>query len=152
MTSEGGGWFVATIPNAGCANIVFSNNGSPQTADLYRCGEGWYDNGVWYSARSSSISSADVVEREAKMQLRQNYPNPVTDFATISFTLAEKSPVTLRIYNPQGVEVEMLLNNVLDAGTHEVQFDASRYNSGLYVYRLQSGRWIETRKLLVTKK
>jgi len=48
MTAEADGWYSYTIGNAACSNLIFSNNGASQTADLYRCGEGWYMDGTWY--------------------------------------------------------------------------------------------------------
>ncbi|WNJ20264.1 glucan 1,4-alpha-maltotetraohydrolase domain-containing protein [Pontibacter sp. G13] len=50
MTAEGNGWYYFDIPNSTCADLIFSNNGGSQTNDLYRCGEGWYDGGVWYNS------------------------------------------------------------------------------------------------------
>ena len=51
MVPEGSGWFKYTIPNAASSNIIFSNNGAGQTADLTRTGDGWYKNGVWTSSQ-----------------------------------------------------------------------------------------------------
>ena len=51
MTSESGGWYYYTFATSTCADIVFSNNGSQQTSDLYRCGDGWYQDGTWYDSQ-----------------------------------------------------------------------------------------------------
>ncbi len=53
MTDMGNGWYSYTLPCADCANIIFSDNGANQTADLYRCGDGWY-NGSWHNSNPDS--------------------------------------------------------------------------------------------------
>jgi hypothetical protein len=53
MRPEGDGWYGYTIAGDTCANVIFSDNGASQTADLSRCGEGWYLNGVWYGQHPS---------------------------------------------------------------------------------------------------
>jgi alpha-amylase len=50
LTPEGNGWFGVTIQRAASAHLIFNNNPSPQTADLFRAGEGWYDDGTWYDS------------------------------------------------------------------------------------------------------
>jgi alpha-amylase len=57
MAAEGSGWYLATVPGASSANIVFDNNPSPQTRDLSRAGEGWYDGGTWYDSAPSAPTS-----------------------------------------------------------------------------------------------
>jgi len=59
MTAEGGGWYAYTIPCSDCASIIFSDNGSNQTANLSRCGEGWYD-GSWHSS-NPDVGGGDLV-------------------------------------------------------------------------------------------
>jgi glycosidase len=58
MTSEGGGWYGYTIPNATCASIIFSNNGATQTANLSRCNEGWYDGGIWSNSDPAAATAS----------------------------------------------------------------------------------------------
>jgi len=69
--------------------------------------------------------------------LHQNYPNPFNPTTTIEFTLAQDAIVTLKIYNTLGQEVAALLQNeMMDEGTQEVEFDASRLASGVYYCRI----------------
>lgn len=59
MNNDGNGWYSYTIPCANCSNIIFSDNGANQTADLNRCGEGWYD-GSWHSSQPGGASGGDL--------------------------------------------------------------------------------------------
>jgi len=70
--------------------------------------------------------------------LIQNYPNPFNPTTMISFNLVVDSKVTLKIYNLLGQEVSTLLNQNLTAGLHEVNFDATGLNSGIYFYQLEA--------------
>ncbi|NJO89386.1 MAG: starch-binding protein [Chloroflexia bacterium] len=77
---DGDGWYSYTLAGVECANVIFSNNGSPQTANLYVCGDGWYDNG-WVSA-PSNLKSAKVNENqmvEIEKTILFPYPNPFKD-------------------------------------------------------------------------
>ncbi len=73
----------------------------------------------------------------AAYQLYQNYPNPFNPATTIRFDLPQQAVVTLKIYNILGQEVTTLYDRQqMDVGTQEVQFDASRLASGVYIYRM----------------
>lgn len=76
----------------------------------------------------------------------QNYPNPST---TICYGLPSRSHVTLTVFNTLGQQLATLVNGEMEAGYHEVQFDASWPASGVYLYRLQAGSFVETRKLVL---
>ncbi len=84
--------------------------------------------------------------------LKNNYPNPFNPSTTIEYSLAEKSKVTLIIYNVLGQEVARLLNNeVIPAGVHQAQWSASSLSSGVYYYRLEAGDFVKTQKMLLVK-
>ncbi|MBD3331217.1 DUF4397 domain-containing protein [candidate division GN15 bacterium] len=83
--------------------------------------------------------------------LDQNYPNPFNPSTTISFTLPERSNVTLDVYNMLGQKVETLVNGPKQAGRHEVDFDASSLASGVYFYRIESTAGSETKKMMLLK-
>jgi hypothetical protein len=87
-------------------------------------------------------------------RLNQNYPNPFNPTTTIEFELPEDAMVTLKIYNLLGQEVETLINQEeLYEGTNEVPFDASRYASGVYYYRLivNEGQFQQVKKMMLLK-
>lgn len=87
----------------------------------------------------------------AAYTLSHNYPNPFNPSTTISYSLPERSRVTLMVFNTLGQQVAILRDDVRDAGDHEVVFDASALPSGVYLYRMCAGTYVETKKLLLLK-
>ncbi len=83
--------------------------------------------------------------------LNQNYPNPFNPETTFKFSLKEAGNTKLAVYNILGQEVAILVNNNLSAGNHEIKFDASALTSGMYVYRIESGSFTDTKKMLLLK-
>jgi len=83
--------------------------------------------------------------------LNQNYPNPFNPTTTISYTLPERSAVSLRVYNILGQIVETLVNTEQTSGNHVVVFDANRLSSGVYFYRLEAGRFTQVMKMMLLK-
>ena len=86
-----------------------------------------------------------------KYSLKQNYPNPFNPTTQIKFQIPESSIVSLKIYNMLGQEVAELLNEIKTAGVYDVTFNAANLASGTYFYRLQSGNFIQTKKLMLIK-
>jgi hypothetical protein len=85
-------------------------------------------------------------------KLEQNYPNPFNPSTNIQFQLPAATNVTLKIYNILGQEVATLLNNErLTAGLQTVPFNASSLASGVYLYRLEAGSFVQTRKMTLIK-
>jgi photosystem II stability/assembly factor-like uncharacterized protein len=84
-------------------------------------------------------------------KLAQNYPNPFNPTTTISFQLKADSYVTLKVYDVLGREVRTLVNENLKPGSYETRFDGTGLASGVYMYRLQAGDFIQTRKLILLR-
>ncbi len=84
-------------------------------------------------------------------RLSQNYPNPFNPSTTISFGLPKAGLTKLVIYDVLGKEVKTLVDEQRNAGTYEVNFDASSMASGVYFYSLTSGDFTETMKMLLVK-
>ncbi|MCW8814161.1 MAG: multicopper oxidase domain-containing protein, partial [Chlorobium sp.] len=85
-------------------------------------------------------------------RLEQNYPNPFNPSTTINFSVPnENTLVSLKIYNSLGQEVGTLINQIVPAGNHEVQFDASSLSSGVYFYTLNAGNFVESKKMILMK-
>ena len=83
--------------------------------------------------------------------LAQNYPNPFNPTTTINYQLQFSGRVTLKVFNILGREVAALVNEDKPAGNYSVNFDAGRLSSGIYFYRLQSGNFIATKKMILLK-
>jgi hypothetical protein len=85
----------------------------------------------------------------ADFRLAQNYPNPFNPSTTIAFTLTKTSAVNLTVYDMLGREVSVLLNEKRDAGVHETKFNGAGLASGVYLFRLNAGGYVQTRKMLL---
>lgn len=86
------------------------------------------------------------------VELQQNYPNPFNPSTTIAYGLPKSGKVTLEIFDILGRKVAALLNNEYKpAGRHTIQFNASHLASGLYIYRLRTGKDVIVRKLTLIK-
>jgi hypothetical protein len=100
----------------------------------------------------SDIVEIDLTGAPSEFTLSQNYPNPFNPTTSIKFELAKESNVTLRIYNTLGEEVTTLLNNeIRSAGVYNLTFDASTLASGTYIYRLQAGDVVLSKKMILAK-
>ncbi|MCI0450616.1 MAG: T9SS type A sorting domain-containing protein [Chlorobi bacterium] len=89
-----------------------------------------------------------------EFELKQNYPNPFNPVTNIRFDvpiIEAHRNVSLQIYNVLGREVTTLINEQLNPGTYEIQWDASNYPSGVYLYQLKASEFSETRKMVVVK-
>lgn len=96
-------------------------------------------------------SVANNEENISSLPLTQNYPNPFNPVTKIRFFLSNTSNVTLKIYDVLGHHIETLVDNRITAGQHEVEWNATGIASGVYLYQLQTDRFIESKKLLVLK-
>ncbi len=84
-----------------------------------------------------------------KFHLEQNYPNPFNPTTTIRFSLAERTFVSLAIYNTVGQRVATLVNQDLPAGETSVTWDASGFASGIYFMKMQAGNSVQIRKMIL---
>jgi hypothetical protein len=93
----------------------------------------------------------EFFESGLDFSLEQNYPNPFNPNTIIGFNLPNKSFVELKVYDILGREVAIILNEEKNAGLNEVLFNASSLSSGVYLYRLRAGNFIQTRKMILLK-
>ena len=82
-----------------------------------------------------------------KFELSQNYPNPFNPTTTIKFNLPEAGNVKLTLFNILGQEIKTLVNEFKESGVHTINFDASELNSGIYIYKIEAGSFVQTRKM-----
>ncbi len=98
------------------------------------------------------VSNELLEENPLDYRLSQNYPNPFNPSTNIEFRLGNSSNVTLKVFDVLGREVATLISDQLyTEGSHSVRFDASKLASGLYLYRLEAGGFIQTRKMMLIK-
>ena len=83
--------------------------------------------------------------------LRQNYPNPFNPATTIAYELPHASHVSVTVYDMLGQQVSVVVDGTMEAGVHEVRFDASGLSSGLYHYRLSAGSFVQTRSMVLVR-
>ena len=83
--------------------------------------------------------------------LQNNYPNPFNPRTAIEFSIPKSEFVTLKIYNAVGMEVTTLVSDRLTVGSYHYEWNASSLASGVYLYRLQAGEYVETRKMVLLK-
>jgi hypothetical protein len=100
--------------------------------------------------RSTALGNSPDIP--LRFSLDQNFPNPFNPSTTINFTLAEDGFVSLRIFDVLGREVMVLVHDELKAGVlHSATFQAGNLGSGMYLCRLESGKNIQTRKILLVR-
>lgn len=99
-------------------------------------------------------SVSGLKERNEKPEgfaLKQNYPNPFNPSTNIQFSIGEAAKVKLTVFNILGQEVTTLVNNRLNRGSYTFDFNGSQYASGVYIYRLEAGDFVQQKKMILIK-
>jgi sugar lactone lactonase YvrE len=97
------------------------------------------------------VSVSKEGEITGNYKLFQNYPNPFNPNTIIRFQIKDSRFVSLKIYNIRGQKAAMLLNKKFSAGTYEVEWDASKFPSGIYFYRLETEKFQDTKRMILVK-
>ena len=134
--------WVSLIDSIGLSGVAFEPG-----IQIYTF-QGAIVNGVQYGTITDIVGNQTS---PSMFQLHQNYPNPFNPSTMISFSLPRSGDVSLKIFNLLGEEVATLVSGQMDAGIHTVQWDATGQPSGVYFYRLHSGDYEETRKLVLLR-
>ena len=93
---------------------------------------------------------SDIIPTE--FNLIQNYPNPFNPATKIRFSIPNTSQVRVSVYDILGREVTILVNEQLNPGTYEAEFDGTDYPSGVYFYRLTAdGQYIDSKRMMILK-
>ncbi len=125
------------------SRIVDSIAVDPKGWLLCKVGSVTYDPTVSVDGQPAAQPGAFVLE--------QNYPNPFNPVTTISYQLPVTSPVRLVVHDMLGREVALLVKEKKEPGNYEVRFDGSGLSSGVYLYQMQAGDFVQTRRLLLLK-
>ncbi len=119
---------------------------------FWRVGSDGVNGTSWSETYSFTVdANAKATDLPEGFALEQNYPNPFNPATTIPFSLSDDSDVTLEIYNMLGQRVATLVDGYLASGRHEINWNASDQPSGMYIYRLTSGREVRTMTLTLVK-
>ena len=86
-----------------------------------------------------------------EFQLSQNYPNPFRERTTIKYCVPDKMKVMLEVFDSDNRKVKTLINEIKEAGTYKVEFNAKELVSGEYLYKLESRDFFETKKMILIK-
>jgi hypothetical protein len=129
----------ADIDYTGSIMLIDNANGSRNHISLRGKGVG------------QTISVDELGEIPTAYSLMQNYPNPFNPTTKIQYSLPEVSYVRLSVYNGMGQEMMQLVNENQSAGKYIVEFNAQSLPSGIYFYRLQNSKFVDTKKMLLLK-
>lgn len=124
------------------------------TSDNRIVNDGWYVTNIRVIGKiltGGSNNNNVTNDLPKNYLLAQNYPNPFNPVTKILFNLPKTSEVKLTVLDLTGREVTVLINGKLDNGTHEFEWDASNYASGVYFCRLEAGSYSEIRKMILLK-
>lgn len=91
------------------------------------------------------------VELPTVFALEQNYPNPFNPSTVIKYSIPVDSRVELSIFNVLGEKVATLVNDLQKAGSYEINFDASKLSSGVYLYKIEAGSFVSVKKMILAK-
>jgi len=140
-------------------DIYFHDNDGVWDGNLawsqFNTDQGWNNPREWHYSWIGDIpytgveNELDDVARSFK--LNQNYPNPFNPVTTIEYTIPKSEKVKIDIYNVLGQNVQTLINQTQNAGSHVVSFDATNFSSGVYFYRIEAGQNVQTKKMILMK-
>lgn len=117
-------------------------------ADQYVDGWGWAIDDLSIQPLYVGVEDEFI---PSNFELSQNFPNPFNPSTTIRFSLPKEAKVSLKVYDNLGQEVANLVNDVMPAGNHKVNFNALNLSSGVYYYRIEAGDFSQTRKMILLK-
>jgi photosystem II stability/assembly factor-like uncharacterized protein len=118
----------------------------------YYTAGGGFNGKIFHTTNGGSVSVNNVTSTQIKdYNLSQNYPNPFNPSTNINYSLSSRSSVVIKVFDITGKEVRELVNGVKPEGIYEVSFNAENLSGGVYYYRLTSGDFSETRKMILIK-
>lgn len=107
------------------------------------------DNRIRLYAQAQKINGSTNLP--SSYMLHQNFPNPFNPFTSIKYDIPNRSDVSLIVYDILGRKVKELVNTMQQAGSYEVQFDASQLASGVYIYQLIAEKYLSSKKMILLK-
>jgi len=143
-TNTGNNWFLQSVPVTGLFNDIFFINDTV----------GWAANfsSIIHTTNGGMVGiipiSNNIPER---LNLFQNYPNPFNSNTNIKFEITNRHNVSIKIYDILGREVETLINEILNVGTYEINWNAENYSSGMYFIKLITDNNSAVKNMILNK-
>ncbi|MFC1508699.1 FlgD immunoglobulin-like domain containing protein [Candidatus Omnitrophota bacterium] len=114
------------------------------------------DGNIWKSAFTVSVTSVDELKNSCAYSLLENYPNPFNPETSITYTLAKEGRTKLEVFNFIGQKIRTLVDTSQTPGMHRIIWDGKndsgqQVSSGLYIYRLISGSFVESKQMIMLK-
>jgi photosystem II stability/assembly factor-like uncharacterized protein len=143
--------FISFIKGAGTVTelrtYTYKDENLPPGEYYYRIRQNDYDGSyTYYNYRSAVEITTPLV-----YSMQQNYPNPFNPVTRIDFSIPSAGKVTITVYDLLGNEAAVIVNKDLEAGSHSADFNAAGFTSGIYFYKITSGNFSETMKMLLLK-
>jgi hypothetical protein len=110
----------------------------------------WSDTASFYVSSTVGVENSKSTLPQ-KFYLSQNYPNPFNPSTIINYEIPRSSFVSLKVYDILGREITTLVNEEKPAGKYNVTFNASKYSSGIYFYRIEAGGFSQIKKMVLLK-
>lgn len=98
-----------------------------------------------------SVEEEDIDEILTNFKLSQNYPNPFNSTSLIKYSIPQSSNVVIKVFDILGNEIETLVNEEKTVGTYEITWTADNLPSGIYLYQLRAGSYLQSRKMVLMK-
>jgi hypothetical protein len=147
--------------NGTVIDVINPTNNNPFILTALNAGQYIVNAGYKKPSRNWDSSMVDITitsvgsdlpdNKISSYQLFQNYPNPFNPATAIEFSIPQSEYITLKIYNALGQVVATLVSEKLNAGDYSYSWDARSFTSGVYLYRLQAGDFVEGRKMVLLK-
>ncbi len=113
---------------------------------------GGYDQSIYTGVIDLATGTGPVAGKlPDNFQLKQNYPNPFNPSTTIAFNTPKPENISLIVYDINGQYAASIYDGMINAGVHYITWDGSKYASGVYFYKLTTGSFSETKKMLMIK-
>ncbi len=136
----------ASGAGVGCGSVMLRQSNGPNC----------YLDGIriattWESAITTGVDNKSDAEQPTSFALGQNYPNPFNPSTNFTYQIGNAGFVSMKIYNVLGQEVSTLVNEYKRAGSYQTAWNASRFDSGIYFCKMQSGTFSDTKKIIFMK-
>lgn len=149
---DAGGNVVAVINSSSNNPFILTAT----SAGTYTVNAGFKNPSLKYGTAAVVINISGIDEKfigtnPDRFQLYSNYPNPFNPTTKIRYSIKETAHTSLKVYDITGTEIMTLVNEERPAGIYEVELDADNLASGTYIYKLQSGNFSQTKKMILIR-